>query len=615
MQERLNALNATTVAEISAFLDDHIDTFPEIGIATGIICTGPDAASQLSIIEQVSLNPCTRGKRVIVTLPASHGTNLKAVLKTIIRKATSHEEGVDDDDDEQTVTKKGARLLNYDLQVLADYVRDRNVKQVVLAIQDTEAFDSFLLSEIIEILGQWQDRIPFIFLLSIATSLDFLQQRLSKDAVKWFRGRLFDVAPAADEVERVFDAVTHPEALLWIGPGLMRFALERQNDYVQSIDGFVETIRYAYMSCYYANALSIFLDPMIKYEDVPADHYEAIRNLESFRDHCRQLFNNNEFNRLNSTLENDEILFGIITSDVSHGKTALADMIVAVNVVRVLQLALPNQQVGPKSELYIQAMANKLKDSSLLRSLLLSIRKAPSSVATDLLDAVIAAKIPSNIRKQCREIRTELVELVNEQGDTTQPLRSEDDVKNSTLRTTVIAQKVELSKQKSTLSKQDAAYTEIIRRFTDLLERFFAGALIDPTELVYHEIFLYDLKSPHREVFTPRPRHAVERALAAPHDYLACDCCTPAQGESDETTLAACQPATAVLYQLYLESGGLINASDLWQAFQAVMGDERPEEQNMALFQRALAELRYLGLVKNTRKRVDHVAKVAWRGL
>lgn len=611
----MSALNATTVTEISAFLDDHIGVSPEGGIATGIICTGPDAASQFSIVDQLSRIPCAQGKRIFVSLTASQGTNLKAVLKTIIQKATAQSEGVDDDDDDRSANRSGSKLLNFDLQILSDYVRDRDVKQVVLAIQDTEAIDSLLLSEIIELLGCWHDRIPFTFLLSIATSLDFLQQRLAKDAVKWFRGRLFDVAPAGDEVKQVFEAVTHPETPLWVGSGLMRFALERQNDYIQSINSFVEAVRYAFMSCYYANALSIFLDPMIKLNDVPADHYEAVRNLDSFRSFCRQLLENNEPNRLRDILENDELLFGLVKYKVQQGRDALAELNNAVNVVRELQLALPNQQIGSKSTLYIQAMSNKLNDSSLLRSLLLSIRKAPSNIAVQILDALLALDISEDIHDRCRGIKRELVELIGNEGNSNQTLRSEDDVKNTTMRTTVIAQKVELSKQKSSLSKQDAAYTAILRRFTDLLERFFVERLINPTGLVFHEIFLYDLKSPHREVFTPRPRHAIERALAAPHDYLACDCCTPNEGEGDESTLAACQPATAVLYLLYLESGSLINVSDLWQAFQAVMGDERSEEQNMALFQRALSELRYLGLLKSTRRRVDHVAKVAWRGL
>jgi origin recognition complex subunit 3 len=33
-------------------------------------------------------------------------------------------------------------------------------------------------------------------------------------------------------------------------------------------------------------------------------------------------------------------------------------------------------------------------------------------------------------------------------------------------------------------------------------------------------------------------------------------------------------PPTALLYRLYLESGALINASDLWSAFAAIMEGE-----------------------------------------
>lgn len=608
-------LNATTVTELSAFLDDHIAASAQDGIPTGIISTGPDTASQLSIIKQLSSITCSQGRRDFVSLTASQGTNLKALLKTIIQKATARNEDVDDDNDDETVTKKGSRLLNYDLQILSDHVRDRDVKQVVLAIQDTEAFDSQLLSELIEVLGYWHDRIPFVFLLNIATSLEFLQQRLSREAVKCLQGQLFDVAPSTDEVEQAFEAFTHSQSPLWMGPNLMRFALERQSDYIQSINSFVEAVRYAYMSCYYANAVSIFLDPSIKFNDLPADHFEALRNLESFRIFCQSLLENNELARLRDLLDKDEILFGFVKQRMQQGRDSLAELKRAINVLHELLLGLSSQQTVSKPNLYIQALSNKLSDSSSLRSLLLSIRKAPSSTSIEFLDTVMALDIPEDVQVQCGELREELAELITHQTDAAQPLRSEDDVKNSTLRTTVIAQKVELSKQKSSLSKQDAAYTAVLRRFTDLLEEYFTDKLIDPTNLVFHEIFLYDLKSPHREVFTPRPRHAVERALAAPQDYLACDCCTPNQGESDESTLAACQPATAVLYQLYLESGSLINVSDLWQAFQAVMGEERSEETNMALFQRALAELRYLGLLKSTRKRVDHVAKVAWRGL
>ena len=614
VDEILDATNANTIDELEDFLATSSHNAQDGRIPTAIISAGPDAGSHRSIAQQLQRKGAENGRRVFVSLSAPSATNLKAALKAIILKTTSQNEGLDEDE-ELHASGKGRKLLNYDLQILQDHVQERKLDQVILSIEDTEAFNSDLLSELIEVLGCWQDRIPFVLFFSIATSLEFLQQRLSRDAVKCLAGRMFDVAPAAEEIERVFDAITGPEASIWIGANLLGNVLERQSDYIQGIGSLVYAVQYAYMSCYYANALSVFLVPNIRFEDVPKDHFEAARNTQSFREHCRLLLDGGDAQSLQQLLDSDASVFALLRERISLGRKALRSIRSATLLIEGTLRHLQTQPQPSSSRLYLQAMSNKLQASSLLRSMLLSIRKAPSTTAVDLFDVATSEALPGDVREKAGVLQKELEELVGDRTDATQPLRSEDDVKNSTLRTTVVAQKVELSKQKSTLSKEDAAYTAILRRFTDLLEEYFADVLINPKDLVFHEIFLYDLKSPHREAFTPRPRHAVERALASPHDYLSCECCAPEQGDSEEATLSATQPATAILYQLYLESGSLINVSDLWQAFQAVVGDEKTEEENMALFQRALAELQYLGMVKSTRKRVDHVAKVAWRGL
>lgn len=41
-----------------------------------------------------------------------------------------------------------------------------------------------------------------------------------------------------------------------------------------------------------------------------------------------------------------------------------------------------------------------------------------------------------------------------------------------------------------------------------------------------------------------------------------------------KASLAPTQPATSLLYRLYLESGALISVADLWSAFSAIIGDE-----------------------------------------
>ncbi|KAI5366133.1 putative origin recognition complex, subunit 3, origin recognition complex subunit 3, winged helix [Septoria linicola] len=616
IDERLDTINAATIAEIASFLDESAAIEQRTSIPTGLILAGPNSALRHSIASQGSSHNASATRRLVISLTSSSGSNLKALLKSLISKGTSTNSGDDEDDlEEAPSSRKGPKLLNYDLKILHDYAQERKVQQVVIAFEDTEAVDSDLLSELIELLGCWQNRIPFALLLNVATSVEFLQQRLTSSAIKCLDGRLFDAANSTDEVEQVFDVLTGQDSQLWLGPNLASMILERQSDYIQGIDSLTEATRYAYMAHFYANATSLLLTPGIPFRDIPKDHFEAIRNLPSFRTFARQLLDDGETERLRSVLDSDQALFDFTNQSVEDGRQSLAGTVAATEAIRQIQECLPSTPTSSKASLYLQAMSGKLAESTMIRSLLLMLRKSPSDVTLNVTRTFRTAGLDEETLARLGAIETELTALTTEHEDSGKPLRSEEDVKNSTLRTTVVAQKVELSKQKSTLSKQDTAYTALVRRLSDLLEAYFADRLVGAKELVLNEIFVYDLRSPYREVFMPRPRHAIERALAAPHDYLDCECCDPGQ-EGEEATLAGTQPSTAVLYQLYLESGNLINAHDLWKAFGAVIEEGAEDEQNtMALFQRSLAELRYLGLVKNTRKRVDHIAKVSWRGL
>ena len=222
-------------------------------------------------------------------------------------------------------------------------------------------------------------------------------------------------------------------------------------------------------------------------------------------------------------------------------------------------------------------MSGELIASVLVKDTLLSCRKMSSDAMSNLLSKLSTLDLPG-----ITEIEEDLKCLTSTMNDEITPLRSEHDVQHDSLRTTIVAQKVSLSKQSSTLSKQDLAYSRIVSSVDNLLQDFLQTSLINPKDLFLHEVLIYDSKSPHRDVFTPKPRFAVERALSSPHDYLGCSCC-----EGTENGLSATQPATAILYQLYLESGAVINTSDLWSAFYAVVGVEDAEDED-ADQQRAL---------------------------
>lgn len=253
-------------------------------------------------------------------------------------------------------------------------------------------------------------------------------------------------------------------------------------------------------------------------------------------------------------------------------------MIRAVDVLFRIQSSLNLKSKSPWSEMYIQAMCVELAGSAAFDEIMVSIRRLPSDNMEALLEALAVMSVPSELVK----IMTELDQLTDHLEDPKVPLRSAYDVHHGTLRTTVVAQKVSLSKNTATLSAQDSAYTKIVDRIYAILCSYFESTLVNPQDLFLNEIFIFDSKSPQREVFTPKPRYAIERALSSPHDYLGCDCCGGSEG-----SLSATQPASAILYQLYLESGGLINTADLWSAFWTIVGEDGVEDEE-AEQQRAL---------------------------
>lgn len=49
--------------------------------------------------------------------------------------------------------------------------------------------------------------------------------------------------------------------------------------------------------------------------------------------------------------------------------------------------------------------------------------------------------------------------------------------------------------------------------------------------------------------------------------------------------------------------------------FMLILGLITNHRKSRALFSRAVAELKYMGMINNSSRKVDHVAKLLWKGL
>lgn len=374
------------------------------------------------------------------------------------------------------------------------------------------------------------------------------------------------------------------------------------------------------MCHFYANPLTVFLSDDERGDILQEEHFEAVRCLPSFRRYVETSIEEGEIEQARSLLDNDPDLNEFLHNSMRESRQW------SLRLLRRLKVLTAGNVLSTGfSELYLDAISRGIETDRIAEFTDSIKRMQPSDLAAFLIqvlgdfengDSSLALAPWAGEDKDSYLFFTKALTTIKalqadaeRQGNS---LRSKYSGQTKVLRTTVIAQKVQLSQDTATLTREDTLYTELI---DDVVQHLKETIHCDGAKsLCMNEVWLFDSKTPYKDVFIPRPRGVVERALSRPHDYLNCSCC-----ETKEDQVVPSLPSVAILYQLYLETGSLINVADLWSAYYAIVGEENEEaleeQAALVLFYRGLAEMRAMGFVKQSRKKADHVAKLAWRGL
>ncbi|KAL8295370.1 hypothetical protein RB597_008653 [Gaeumannomyces tritici] len=656
IQRVLREANASTLEGVCSFVKQADAQRSKMPAA--FIVTGPDLSSQDLLFSQLGERLAEAEPARFVRVSSAEATNLKSALKKIIRDVTSRpSDATPDEHLEDLAPPAGGpatrrKYLDYDLEALHVFLRAKGSRRVFVAFEDSEALDSSLLSDLITLFASWRDRIHFTLLFRIGTSVELFQARLPRSTYQHLYGCQFDVAHALAITDKILRAyLEHADCGLVLGPDFLATQLVRQREQVAGIQMLISSIKFAYMCHFYANPLSLLSCQQENGapdwgELIQPEHFDAIRHLASFRaevescvkiggrlDHARALLEDENYMcfEIQSQLRHRRkwaqklgLCLGLLvdsgaastsftslyTYSVSDGLDLSAKAVGVVDGIRRMQAN--NLAVVVEKMISLIGLETRKSDPRSIRG-----RSGRSDIAKEMSDRLggVLAQVLDGIRNLQQRVETNGTSL-----------RSKYHTQSRVLRTTVVAQKVQLSRDTAALSEDDKEFSKLVDTLVDALTENLACEA--PEEVFLHETWLYDDESPHRDVFVPAPGAALERALARPHDYLACSCCssTPAGG------LASTLPATSILYHLYKEAGPLVNVADLWTAFSAMVvaddgtageddesGDNKrgaaegcDERTALVLFYRGLAELRSMGFVQPTRKKEDHIAKVKW---
>lgn len=641
IQRVLREANASTLEGVCSFVNQADAQRSKIPAA--FIVTGPDLSSQDLLFSQLSERLAEAEPARFVRVSSAEATNLKSALKKIIRDVTCppSADGTPDEHHLEELAPPPRKYLDYDLEALHVFLRARGSRRVFVAFEDSEALDSGLLSDLITLFASWRDRIHFTLLFRIGTSVELFQARLPRSTYQHLHGCQFDVTHASAITEKILRACLSRAAHgIVLGPDFLAAQLERQREQVAGIQMLISSIKFAYMCHFYANPLSFLLTDGSEgkvWEDlVQPEHFDAVRHSASFRAEVESAIDiGSRLDHVRGLLEDENYLGHEMQSSMVDYRLEWAP-----KLDRSLGL-LVDSGMAPTgfTSLYMHAVSDGLDLSAKAVGVVDGIRRMQAGHLAAVVENMISLIGPETTHggadNMFRRLASVLAVVLDDIRKLQQraeasgtSLRSKYHTQSRVLRTTVVAQKVQLSRDTAALSEDDKAFSKLVDTLTDALTEHLACEA--PRELFLHEAWLYDYESPHRDIFVPAPGAALERALSRPHDYLACSCCstTPAGG------LASTMPATSILYHLYKEAGLLVNVADLWTAFSAmVVADESAAGEDdgsandkrggggaqgcderiaLVLFYRGLAELRSMGFVQPTRKKEDHIAKVKW---
>ncbi|KAK9235955.1 origin recognition complex subunit 3 N-terminus-domain-containing protein [Lipomyces kononenkoae] len=609
IENLLNDADESTLQRVWKYVtstrDYDEDAYTQLPV--GLVLAGSNISSHTRLFANMSHHiEQQEGKKfATVVLALREASSLREALRKIISQLVGQRKA--DDEDEITAPMNTAsqgdqtdKRLSYDLDLLVDwFVKQESVEKIVVIIEDADGSDSNVLTEVIRMLFVYRNRLPFVLLLGIATNLPIFNTKIPKRTMRMIDFQSFDILRTDDGLTRLVDDVLLSSSTkLLVGPALFRSLLKRYNNHTKNLETFTWAIQYAYMAHFFANPLSIIIESP-KSSVMSKDHIIALRTVPSFKSYINDCISKEDCNtkHIRGLLTDPSSLIAFLRSCQEEFFEFLSRQSDCLKLLDVLQDAssIYGSTIGKRTraELYADAISGELRGSSFVRELVLFISKMSSATVDNL---------------------SRLIDQIFEKN--------------------AIVRKMKDGWNIGTMNGK-ANHLKLISNISKSIQGFLHANLRSYTDIVFHELFVFDAVSLCENAFAPKYRASIEKALMEPSFYLG------HQGGFEK-------PFLSMAHALYRESGTLINVYDYWRALSQSLRssdietmdpggssalneyeigcESSPltlsESQTVAVFYKVISELKYLGFVKETSSRrsgnknaVAVLQKQVWDGL
>ncbi|XP_061600272.1 origin recognition complex subunit 3 [Cololabis saira] len=581
---------------------------------------------------------------------------LKHLMKTVLERFMDTEVDVDDEDEgapEQTSTQlhKSTRCS---LGTLCDWyisktkesnsgtpgkkrssavVHEHQHQQppLVIIFKDFEAFNPKVLQDFILICSRYIEHLPLMFIFGIATSPSTVQHMLPHSVSSLLCIELFQSLSCREHLATVIDKLILSHKFPFklskkVAQVLTNIFL--YHDF--SVKNFIKGLQLALLEHFNSQPLSVLCctkeAALLNVMQLSPGNLKRIRQLPSFKRYMEKQEKQEQVNLMTDDTHLKEVCHKLIKDLHKYHKAYYP----ILRCLHTLTSSLPRYPLGKQiMELYLICLENIVWESEEYQSAMSLLKMLAKDELILLLQkcAEILKSVKSkSVKKALVQLEELLAKFKQLDSAAAEIVSSEDEnitspVKNLQKKTNLFQlQKTLLEMNESRRSKKLSPFETLRKESLEFIDGLVKSHLSQPESQTLHEVCYYSSSATVRHHLNATPRTSIQEALRNPHYYL--------QNETLKTedgTLSNAAPDICIAYKLHLECGRLINLYDWLESYATVVSGaeaDRPDseasgkvdEVRHARFIRAVSELEFLGFIKSTKKKTDHVARLTWGG-
>ena len=561
-------------------------------IPTAALLTGINQTDHMSRFENLAEKIRKETYSNVALLQSRNCPSMKAAIETIVASFVEDS----NDDTEQRILRKNQMNLHV-LEAWYDEKYEHLDKRPNLAIiiPDFEVFNAEVLQDLIIILHNYSEILPFVLIFGVATSLATIHSVLPYHVTSKISLKAFQSEPSSDNLNKILDQILlSPYSGFHLSGKSFKLLVDIFLFYDFSVQGFVEGYRYCLMEHYFQGNAFALCDNFEKDEDLEAvitkldkKDIEDIRQLPSFRPFIESL---KDPQRVIDLLTKDRAMKDELFHFVKDIQNYWFNFHCGLRILHALVQDLPKNQLGRQlRELYstcISGEVTKLPEFVECFQFLnfLSQEEVIEKLTKIMKISIDYIKIVENNGCFNDEALMQVIYKLQEYLDRILTANLVTPIAEKSPPTEIIGSpkmgRQELKEKLLNAAKQSQPESQLKKSVRELfkfvenkiIKEFLRPANKGPPLL---ELFMFSDVTTVRQHIVGVPRASIHTALNNPNYYLQCNCCPLEKG-----AIVPTMPDISVAYKLHLECGRMINLFDWLQAFRMIVDENDLDQEH-----------------------------------